>query len=117
MSRIQGKDSTDNTTAYAGIDVCKAWLDIHLLAGEREEARGLLEALIERSRQGYVDPIHMTRIHAGLRSGDEFFEWLERAYQTGSLWLSWLNISPVFDEVREDPRFREIVGRVGLPQG
>lgn len=38
MSRIQGKDSTDNTTAYAGIDVCKAWLDIHLLAGEREEA-------------------------------------------------------------------------------
>jgi len=38
MSRIQGKDSTDSTTAYAGIDVCKAWLDIHLLAGEREEA-------------------------------------------------------------------------------
>ncbi|MFQ5567251.1 MAG: IS110 family transposase [Paracoccaceae bacterium] len=38
MSRMQGKDSTDNTTAYAGIDVCKAWLDIHLLAGEREEA-------------------------------------------------------------------------------
>ena len=86
-------------------------------AGEPEEARGLLEALIERSRQGYVDPIHMTRIHAGLRSGDEFFEWFERAYQTGSLWLSWVNISPVFDEVREDPRFREIARRVGLPQG
>ena len=38
MSRIPGKDSTDSTTAYAGIDVCKAWLDIHLLAGDRDEA-------------------------------------------------------------------------------
>jgi hypothetical protein len=59
----------------------------------------------------------MARIHAGLRSGDEFFDWFERAYQTGSLWLSWANVSPVFDEVREDPRFRDVLRRMALPQG
>ena len=37
MSRIQGKDFTDSTTAYAGIDVCKAWLDVHVLGAGRDE--------------------------------------------------------------------------------
>ena len=36
MSRMQGKDSTDRITAYVGIDVCKAWLDIHLAAEGRD---------------------------------------------------------------------------------
>lgn len=36
MSRIQGKDFTDSATAYAGIDVCKAWLDVHLLGAGRD---------------------------------------------------------------------------------
>lgn len=38
MSRMQGKDCTDGLTAYAGIDVCKAWLDVHVAAGPRQEA-------------------------------------------------------------------------------
>lgn len=38
MSRMQGKDFTDGPTAYAGIDVCKAWLDVHVAAGPRQEA-------------------------------------------------------------------------------
>jgi len=37
MSRIQGKDYTDSATAYAGIDVCKAWLDVHVLGAGRDE--------------------------------------------------------------------------------
>jgi transposase len=36
MSRIQGKDFTDKATAYAGIDVCKAWLDVHVLGAGRD---------------------------------------------------------------------------------
>ena len=32
---MQGKDSTDTITAYVGIDVCKAWLDVHIAAAER----------------------------------------------------------------------------------
>lgn len=36
MSRIQGKDYTDSATAYAGIDVCKAWLDVHVLGAGRD---------------------------------------------------------------------------------
>ncbi len=36
MSRIQGKDYTDSATAYAGIDICKAWLDVHVLGAGRD---------------------------------------------------------------------------------
>jgi transposase len=35
---MQGKDCTDKATAYAGIDVCKAWLDVHVLGQEGETA-------------------------------------------------------------------------------
>lgn len=52
MSRIQGKDFTDSTTAYAGIDVCKAWLDVHILGAGRDagfrvanDAAGIRELL------------------------------------------------------------------------
>jgi len=52
MSRIQGKDYTDSATAYAGIDVCKAWLDVHVLGAGRDEgfrvgntAEGIAELL------------------------------------------------------------------------
>ncbi len=56
----------------------------------------------------------MARVHAGLGNRDELIVWLERAYREGSLWLSWMNADPIYDDVRDDPRFQAILEGMGL---
>jgi hypothetical protein len=42
-------------------------------------------------------------------------EYLERAYKERDNWMLWLNVYPVFDALRDDPRFQDLIRRVGLP--
>ena len=55
-------------------------------------------------------------IHVGLGERDQAFEWLERAYKEHSGWLSYLNVEFRLDPLRSDPRFADLVHRVGLPR-
>jgi len=50
----------------------------------------------------------------GLGDNDEAFVWLERAYQEQSNFLKYIKVSPIFDSLRGDPRFQDLVRRVGL---
>jgi len=43
---------------------------------------------------------------------DAAFEWLQKAYQDRSAWLVFLEVDPVFDPIRSDARFTDLVGRV-----
>ena len=51
---------------------------------------------------------------AGLGENDEAMEWLEKAYLDHSLWLAWVNADPRSDSLRHDPRFRDVMRRIGL---
>ncbi len=54
-------------------------------------------------------------IHAALGEKDLAFEWLQKAYEDRSGWLVYLKIDPMFDPLRSDPRFTDLLRRVGLP--
>ena len=54
-------------------------------------------------------------MYAGLRDNDNAFEWLERAFEEGSLLLVDLKSHPVFDAIRSDPRCDALLERMGLP--
>jgi hypothetical protein len=41
-------------------------------------------------------------------------DWLERAYQERAAWMSFLQVEPIWDPLRDERRFREIVTRIGL---
>jgi hypothetical protein len=56
----------------------------------------------------------MAYIYAGLKLNDEAFEWLEKAYDERNQWLTWLKVDPRLDLLRADPRFANLVRRVGL---
>ncbi len=83
-------------------------------AGRRGEARKLLEELIARSREQYVPPHAFVHIYAALGDREKVFEWLEKSYQERSNSLLWLGTDPQFDPYRSDPRFENLLRRVGL---
>jgi len=54
--------------------------------------------------------------YSSLHEKNRAFEWLEKAYQERSGWLLELKIDPVWDPLRSDPRFQDLMRRVGIPQ-
>jgi serine/threonine-protein kinase len=85
-------------------------------SGKREDALRTLDQLKEVSKQRYVSAYSFAIIHAGLGERDQAFQWLEKSYQARDLDMPFLRFNPLFDNLRADPRFADLVRRVGLPQ-
>jgi hypothetical protein len=62
-----------------------------------------------------VTPFGLIWAYAGLRDNDQAFMWLEKAFMERRDRMTWLNVDPLLDPLRADPRFDELVRRVGLP--
>jgi serine/threonine-protein kinase len=88
----------------------------HAVAGEKEEARRVLDELRELSVRQYIHPSYMAMLHAGLGEMDLAFEWLEKAYGMRDDRLIFVITEPLMDVLRDDPRYRELTTRIGLPQ-
>jgi pentatricopeptide repeat protein len=86
-------------------------------AGHRVEALQLLEELKERQKHGYIPAAAFVNAYLGLGDSDQVFAWCERAYQEHSNILLWIKVHPFFDPVRGDPRFADLVRRVGVKPG
>ena len=88
----------------------------HAYAASKQpaEARKIAESLKERSRQTYVEPIWIALVYAALGDKDAAFDWLHKAYEDRSVWLVYLKVDPMFQPLRADPRFQDLVERVGL---
>ena len=84
-------------------------------AGRDAEARALLDELTARESTQYVPAFNRALIHVGLGERDRAFEYLDRAFEERSSWLVSLKIEPLLDSIRDDPRFEDLVRRVGLP--
>ncbi len=85
-------------------------------SGDRVEAQKILRELNVRSTQTYVQPMWIAVIHAALGDKDEAFQWLRKAVGDRSVWLIYLNVDPIFDSLRSDARFADVVRQVGVPQ-
>ena len=62
----------------------------------------------------YVSPGHTALVYLGLDQKDEALKWLQKAYQDRYAWLVFLKVDPIFDSLRSDPKFRDLVRRVRL---
>lgn len=86
----------------------------HALAGQRAEAENLLSILTDISLRKYVSPYSIGVIHLGLGHKDQMIEILERLYQERNDWLVWLKVSPELKTLRDDPRFEDLLKRLGF---
>jgi pentatricopeptide repeat protein len=83
-------------------------------AGRRNDALRLLEELKKRKSTGYVPAAAFVNGYLGLGENEQAFYWLEQAYKEKSDILQFLKTHPYFDPIRSDPRFADLVRRVGL---
>jgi pentatricopeptide repeat protein len=101
--------ASDRSPAILGILV-----HAYAQAGRRADALRLLEELKRRKLTGYVPAAAFVLAYLGLGEYDQAFFWLEEAYKEQSNLLQFLKVHPIFDPVRDDPRFKGLVRRVGL---
>ncbi len=82
--------------------------------GRPLEARAILEELEARRGERYVSPVALVTLSAALGDADRAFAGLDRAYQERRGWLAYLNVEPMLDGLRSDPRFRRQLERMRL---
>jgi len=85
-------------------------------SGKQGEAQKILGELNKMSEQAYVSPYDMAILYLGLGDKDRAFEQLTKAYEDRTGWIIYLNVEPIFDPLRSDPRFVELVGRMKFPR-
>jgi TolB-like protein len=102
---------TDRNPAIVGVLV-RAYAH----AGRRREALRLVDELKRRQQTSYIAAAPFVNAYLGLGDNEQALAWLERAYQEQSNILQLIKVHPYFDPLRGDPRFVDLVHRVGLDQ-
>jgi DNA-binding winged helix-turn-helix (wHTH) protein/TolB-like protein/Flp pilus assembly protein TadD len=87
----------------------------YAVSGRRLEARRVLQELQQQANQRYVSPYHIAIIYAGLGERDQAFRWLEKAFADREGRMTILKAAPEFDGLHSDPRFTDLLRRIGLP--
>lgn len=86
----------------------------HALAGNREQASEILGELKSLAENNYVPSAELTFLCLGLEDTEQAFMWLDKAEKEKALRLIYLNVEPRFDPIRTNPRFQELLAKVGL---
>ena len=86
----------------------------YAVTGNRAKALEILEQLKALSKERYVVPVDIAIIYTGLGDRDSAFQWLEKAYQEHAARITEVS-EPHFDSLRSDPRFADLMRRIGLP--
>jgi eukaryotic-like serine/threonine-protein kinase len=84
--------------------------------GQRDEARRILQQLAEVSKEKYTPAMAFAVVHVGLGDNDQALSWLEKAYEERFNRMAYLRREPVWDALRPDPRFTDLLRRINLPQ-
>jgi len=89
---------------------------MYAISRRTSEAYKALEELKERAKRTHVLPYDIAVIYVGLGEKDRAFEWLEKSFAERDEGLLYLRVDPVLDSLRSDPRFADLLRRVGFPQ-
>jgi eukaryotic-like serine/threonine-protein kinase len=98
--------ASSQPTSFLGYALAKS--------GKKAEARAVLEELLKLSTQRYVPPYHIALIYNGLGERDETLAWLERGYQQRDPKIVFLKVEPKWNNLRDDPRFQDLLRRLSL---
>ncbi|HKV82008.1 MAG TPA: tetratricopeptide repeat protein [Candidatus Sulfotelmatobacter sp.] len=107
-----------NALKLAGTDDTDLQLDLgfaYAVSGKRDEARRILARMEKLHEQGIVPSGSIAILHGALGESNDAFAWLEKAYEERDPQLTYIKAGRRFEPLRKDPRFKQLVRRVGLP--
>jgi tetratricopeptide (TPR) repeat protein len=81
------------------------------MAGKQAEARAIIDQLDALSNRRYVSPLYFAIVYAGLKENDKAIEYLTKAYEARHPGLVLIRIEPMFDGLRSDERFKQLIKR------
>jgi tetratricopeptide (TPR) repeat protein len=84
----------------------------YAVSGNRDEAVKILNDLENHSKNGFSNAPQIALGYVGLGQKDQAMDWLEKAY--GERFSPWVLMRPAFDALRPDPRFQNLLHRIGL---
>lgn len=87
---------------------------VYARMGKTAEARQMLKEIQTLSRSRYVQPIRFALVYAALGEKDQAFVWLEKEYEAQGVGLMGLRTEPMWDPLRDDPRFSDLRRRMQL---
>lgn len=85
-------------------------------AGRPDEARRITEEMVTRSKTRYVCAYEVATTYAGLEDRESAFLWLRKSLDQRADCSPWIAADPKLDPLRADPRFQDLLHRLGLPQ-
>lgn len=95
-------------------EVRPALAHAYALAGRSQEARAILQEIINDDSGRYAASPMIARIYLGLGEYETAIHWLEKGLEERSYWMTFLKTDPVYDPIRSHPRFRELLKLTGL---
>jgi tetratricopeptide (TPR) repeat protein len=90
---------------------------VYAQAGKTANAQGVIDELLAESKERYVSPMDIALVYSTMGEKDKAFEWLEKAYDERTPWMFEVNVTPELSPLRNDPRFQDLLRRVGLIGG
>jgi serine/threonine-protein kinase len=110
-ARAQGSNRTSRRGhVYAGHAGLMRWR-----APASGNTRRHLRAELEKKlTHDYVSPVELATLYIGLGDNQRALDWVERAYDERRGWMAYLNVHPIVDPLRGDPRFQSLVKKMGL---
>lgn len=110
IAALEKARSMDNNPWISG---CLGY--VYGVAGRKTDAQKILNELREQSSQRWISPYFMAMVYSGLSEEELTFEWLNRAYETGSL-TPFIRVEPFFENLHGDRRFKALLKRLNLPE-
>jgi serine/threonine-protein kinase len=86
----------------------------YAIAGDRPKAEQILRELEEMAKRQYVSSTAFADIHLGLGETEKALDWLEESYQDQESACWYLKVDPIYDSVRNEPRFHALLKKLGL---
>lgn len=86
----------------------------YAVSGKMDEAMRLAEGFQTSAKKRYIPPTYFGMLFAGLGDQNKAMGWLEKAYEERADGLTWLNVEPMLDAVRNDSRFQTLIRKIGL---
>ncbi len=94
----------------------RAWLAYgYAVSGQTRQARRILSELKKLPNDGYAPPYDVAAVWMGLGEKEQALKWLETAYEDHAAYIPAINVEPVFEGLRSEARFEELVRRMNLP--